>query len=347
MTASIPPGWYDDPSAPGMERWWDGTQWTESSRPRTDSSPGVPPAPGGYPSDQQPGGYPSDQFQPGQPQSSGPGQTPPGQMQPGPMQPGPGSGPGSGPGQMYGPGQLSASGQTPYPPYGAYQGQGAPNKRNRNLVLGIVSVLVVGGLIAALVVLLGGGDSDKTATAGTLADPGTGVSVPKLKDWDVPKPSREPTHQVKDRVACDSTSAAPSGSPSDGPSDGPGGDDCFLGESYVDTIEGKTFDGAVKEMQHSLEGIEGSGYEIQNMEKNEAIKIDGKNGHLLEYKVRDEAKRIFFAQFLIIDAEVGGDEYPVVYTALYDVPNAPSRAVFDTIRNGVKVGQPMPSDSAS
>ncbi|MCT7352528.1 DUF2510 domain-containing protein, partial [Streptomyces sp. 15-116A] len=24
-----PPGWYRDPKAPHLERWWDGTAWTE------------------------------------------------------------------------------------------------------------------------------------------------------------------------------------------------------------------------------------------------------------------------------------------------------------------------------
>ncbi|MFC8218957.1 DUF2510 domain-containing protein [Streptomyces sp. NPDC057362] len=28
-----PPGWYHDPSAPHLERWWDGTAWTEHRRP--------------------------------------------------------------------------------------------------------------------------------------------------------------------------------------------------------------------------------------------------------------------------------------------------------------------------
>ena len=27
-----PPGWYDDPTAPAQERWWDGTQWSEQTR---------------------------------------------------------------------------------------------------------------------------------------------------------------------------------------------------------------------------------------------------------------------------------------------------------------------------
>ncbi|MFI6583966.1 DUF2510 domain-containing protein [Embleya sp. NPDC050493] len=64
MTASIPPGWYDDPSAPGSERWWDGAQWTASTRARAQGEippppMGAPPAagPAGYPQGGYPGGY--------------------------------------------------------------------------------------------------------------------------------------------------------------------------------------------------------------------------------------------------------------------------------------------------
>ncbi|MFD5657667.1 DUF2510 domain-containing protein [Streptomyces hirsutus] len=41
------PGWYPDPHAPHLERWWDGTAWTEHRR--TPGAPGgpVPPSPGG------------------------------------------------------------------------------------------------------------------------------------------------------------------------------------------------------------------------------------------------------------------------------------------------------------
>ncbi|MFC5955908.1 DUF2510 domain-containing protein [Streptomyces pratens] len=41
------PGWYPDPHAPHLERWWDGAAWTEHRR--TPGVPGgpVPPSPGG------------------------------------------------------------------------------------------------------------------------------------------------------------------------------------------------------------------------------------------------------------------------------------------------------------
>src|SRR4051794_5211857 len=37
MSMSPPPGWYPDPSAPHLQRWWDGTAWTEHR-----SAPTVP-----------------------------------------------------------------------------------------------------------------------------------------------------------------------------------------------------------------------------------------------------------------------------------------------------------------
>ncbi|WP_371103168.1 DUF2510 domain-containing protein, partial [Streptomyces sp. PU_AKi4] len=38
-----PPGWYRDPHAPHLERWWDGAAWT--GHRRTPGAPAVPPAP--------------------------------------------------------------------------------------------------------------------------------------------------------------------------------------------------------------------------------------------------------------------------------------------------------------
>ncbi|MFG2787719.1 DUF2510 domain-containing protein [Streptomyces sp. NPDC048419] len=44
---SPPPGWYPDPSAPHLQRWWDGTAWTEHRSAAT--VPAAQPAAGGGP----------------------------------------------------------------------------------------------------------------------------------------------------------------------------------------------------------------------------------------------------------------------------------------------------------
>ncbi|MEU5363661.1 DUF2510 domain-containing protein [Streptomyces sp. NPDC005925] len=41
-----PPGWYRDPSGPHLERWWDGTAWTDHRRtPEATAVPAPPPGP--------------------------------------------------------------------------------------------------------------------------------------------------------------------------------------------------------------------------------------------------------------------------------------------------------------
>jgi len=44
MSRTLPPGWYPDPNAPQLERWWDGTTWTDHER--APEGPG-PPRPAG------------------------------------------------------------------------------------------------------------------------------------------------------------------------------------------------------------------------------------------------------------------------------------------------------------
>ncbi|GGQ23573.1 DUF2510 domain-containing protein [Streptomyces roseolilacinus] len=46
MSMTTPPGWYPDPAAPAVERWWDGTAWTGHTRPAGGAGPAaavVPP----------------------------------------------------------------------------------------------------------------------------------------------------------------------------------------------------------------------------------------------------------------------------------------------------------------
>lgn len=45
MSRTLPPGWYPDPDAPRLERWWDGTAWTDHRR--VPGAPGPPRAAGG------------------------------------------------------------------------------------------------------------------------------------------------------------------------------------------------------------------------------------------------------------------------------------------------------------
>jgi hypothetical protein len=48
MSMSPPPGWYPDPSAPHLQRWWDGTAWTEHRAPAAAPTvPVRPPSAGG------------------------------------------------------------------------------------------------------------------------------------------------------------------------------------------------------------------------------------------------------------------------------------------------------------
>jgi hypothetical protein len=36
---TTPPGWYDDPDKLGLERYWDGRQWTEDTQPKAKPKP--------------------------------------------------------------------------------------------------------------------------------------------------------------------------------------------------------------------------------------------------------------------------------------------------------------------
>ncbi|WP_433888299.1 DUF2510 domain-containing protein [Streptomyces sp. CA-111067] len=73
MTTTTPPGWYKEPghtgNGPAMERWWDGSAWTEYTRtaPVPEGQPvqAVQGAPMGYP------GYPGVPGQPGFPPGPG------------------------------------------------------------------------------------------------------------------------------------------------------------------------------------------------------------------------------------------------------------------------------------
>ncbi|WP_327291991.1 DUF2510 domain-containing protein [Streptomyces sp. NBC_01198] len=79
MTTTTPPGWYPEPghtgNGPAMERWWDGSAWTEYTR----TAPVQQAAPQVYP------GYPGDPGYPGYPGYPGDGKGAPGGKRTGTM----------------------------------------------------------------------------------------------------------------------------------------------------------------------------------------------------------------------------------------------------------------------
>lgn len=80
QTGAPPAGWYNDPSNPNQQRWWDGSQWSASTRPLTDGpNPTVPPSaePAGGPFTQPPTLDPVGPTAPAtQPMTPGPGSPP-------------------------------------------------------------------------------------------------------------------------------------------------------------------------------------------------------------------------------------------------------------------------------
>ncbi|MCF2527928.1 DUF2510 domain-containing protein [Yinghuangia soli] len=319
MTSSIPPGWYDDPAGPGMERWWDGSQWTDSTRPP--SGQGFPPA-------------------------AGPAAMPPAPAGPPPMP------------VQYG-GYPSAPGTSP------------DGKRNRNIILAVVALLLVGGRGAGGVAARGGaykkdeqaggtptatvpgpatGPGKNTspapppgpATDGTVKDPTTGITVPKLKGWEASTDDDSPALQRKDKIPCEVGASA---SPDD---DG----NCYLGEIDVVYVEGPSLSRVVAEVNGDINT--NSDYRVVQTVKDEATKADGADAHLLTFDIEENQKdaagksRTATMQLVFVDSPFqykGTTAYPVVFVALYTDPKGPPKAVMDTVRDGIKVGTPQPAST--
>ncbi len=177
MSNSTPAGWY--PDGQGNERWWDGTRWTDDTRPLGGGAPPAPAAPAA-PSGDRPGAgtppsggaatpppadatmvAPARGGAPGQPASpayGAPGGAAP--AQPGPPQPGYGApggqAPGAGPGTpVYG---------TPQPGFGGGGGPGIPPNYRQPTPSwapggsgggkGMKMVALIGGALAVLMLLV-------------------------------------------------------------------------------------------------------------------------------------------------------------------------------------------------
>ncbi|UGQ10311.1 hypothetical protein LO772_26085 [Yinghuangia sp. ASG 101] len=286
---------------------------------------------------------------PGPPQAaSGPPFQSYGGYPPAPPPGGPASGPGSGPGP-------------------------ARSRGTRNALIAGGVLLVVGGVIAALVFLLGGDDGDPdpeasgpTATAptgtgpttatsspspgtptppqgtdGTVTDPRSGITLPVMRDWIVPAGEPE-IHQVSHETPCTGSETASPGT----------ADPCYLGEINLGVFEGESFDALVSELQHDV--VDNANFRTTSTVKDQPTSVDGKGAHLLVIEVEEKAAdtagtpRAATFQYVVIDVpltENGKRSYPVVFVGLDNDPAAPPDSVFDTVLDGIKVGTPAPASS--
>ncbi|QKW05606.1 DUF2510 domain-containing protein [Streptomyces sp. NA04227] len=168
MSMSTPPGWYPDPDAPGSQRWWDGSVWTEH---------------------RQPAGQPADTTAHGGfgPAQNGPAQNGPGYNAPtqnGPAHSGFGTVQGGfGPAQN---GPAHSGFETTHTGFGALSHSGVPDPGgNRGKVIALTVAGVV--LVAAIGIgafALSGDDGEPEAAP----SPTPTVSVPVT-----PTPSPSPT----------------------------------------------------------------------------------------------------------------------------------------------------------
>ncbi|MGC0420362.1 DUF2510 domain-containing protein [Embleya sp. AB8] len=300
MTASIPPGWYEDPSAPGAERWWDGAQWTASTRARAHGE--IPPPPSGAPPAMPPGGYLQGGY--------------PGGHQPVAVPPGPRPG------------------------------------RGRAIGLTVLALAVVGGVVAALIVLLGGNDGGtgkSAAVDGTLTDPATGISVPRFKDWVVPDPETPADQAVEEPCP----SASGSGSTPTRTRSQTAARKCYRAGLSVSTQKADSFDALIAGFKKDVTGTKSRIRPDGSPELDKSITVDGHPAYVLRARLKGAPTDLHmnsdtaWAQVVAIDAKNADGRYPCVLIRLEISAQAPDKSTLDTVLAGIRVGTPKPSGSAS
>jgi len=174
---SIPAGWY--PQGPGIERWWDGTAWTEHTRTAPARPEPPAPAPAAHPAAHQPdkgaGGFVG--FSAAGPQTGPPSQAPGQAAQQKPASPiyvrpatSIGLPPVGGPAGQAPPGGFGRAPGTPgAAPAPGPGGFGPPPKQKSSHLLGFAiggGLAVVAIIALVLVLVLRGGGPEEPAVAG-------------------------------------------------------------------------------------------------------------------------------------------------------------------------------------
>jgi Protein of unknown function (DUF2510) len=178
-TEYAPPGWFPDPTGLQAQRWWDGTQWGEQTRPVAGSEQEL---------------QVLYQAQPSYGQPDEPSSTPDPQY-------------GTPPGEPPYPADLQYGGtpfEQPDPqarPYGQHSGH--PDRSARKSWLRRDKLVTVIGSLAALIIVIGG----IASTSGNAKQADNASAVALATPTSAPTPSRAPTHHAK------STKPAPKKTP--------------------------------------------------------------------------------------------------------------------------------------
>ncbi|WP_433548463.1 DUF2510 domain-containing protein [Streptomyces sp. CA-294286] len=330
MSMTTPPGWYQDPSAPTQERWWDGSAWSAHTRP-----PGQSPQ-FGTPQSQPPqGGY-------GYPQTAPPAQ---------------------GYGYPQAPQPYGTPPPPPAPPGGGQGGSGGLSKGALIAVV-VAGVAVVAAIITGVVVLgkdddapappvaaptsatspeadrsapaepTAPGSSGPSADATTLADQLNGITLPIPEGWEIPEygGDREAaTMQTDETYDCPAeggfcrhgtvtSRTAPSG---------PTTPEAVAKADIAKATElayGKDY----------LDREKHGGVTSHTEVKSEAVTVAGKQGYLVRWKVVTGKGPGGYVQSLAFPSSVGPGSLVLVRFHVDAGPGAPSVDVMDTITQGIR-----------
>ncbi|CAM5571617.1 hypothetical protein GCM10010329_72570 [Streptomyces spiroverticillatus] len=323
MSMTTPPGWYQDPSAPTQERWWDGNAWSAHTRApgQPQQAPQTPAAPQyGYP-----------QQQPQQQQGYG--------FPPAPAQPGVPAPPAAPPGSGGGGGGLGKGGLIAVITAGVV------------LVAAIVTgVVVLGGEddpkpppVAATTPPVPGGSSAPTpppattnpsADASVLADQLNGITLPILDGWEIPEfgGDREAASmQTKESYDCPGERGF-----------------CFHGAVTSRTAPtGQTTPEAVAKADISqatelaygkdvLDRQKYGGIKSHQEVKAEAVTVAGKQGYLVRWKVVTGKGPGGYVQSLAFPSSMGPSSIVLVRFSFDAGPDGPPLDGMDKITQGIR-----------
>ncbi|MFJ2745917.1 DUF2510 domain-containing protein [Streptomyces sp. NPDC087440] len=327
---TTPPGWYQDPSAPTQERWWDGNAWSAHTRA------------------------------PGQPQQAP--QNPPGQPQQAPQNP---SAPQYGypqqpPQQGYGFPPAQPQFGTPAPPAAPPAGGGGGLSKGGLIAVITAGVVLVAAIVTGVVVLGGeddpkpppvaattppvpggsGAPSPPPATTGpsgdatVLADQLNGVTLPILDGWEIPEfgGDREAASmQTEESYDCPGERGF-----------------CFHGavssrtapaEQTTPEAVAKADIGKAAELAYGKDVLDRQKYggiTSHQEVKAEAVTVAGKQGYLVRWKVVTGKGPGGYVQSLAFPSSMGPSSIVLVRFSFDAGPDGPPLDGMDKITQGIR-----------